>query len=208
MKIVLENLGKRFGSDWIFKSLNYTFSSNEHYAIIGGNGSGKSTLMKAISGGLLLTKGKLIYSKNNSMVQEEDIWNYVSYAAPYIEIIEEFTLRECIDFHFHFHPVLKDIKKNEIISVLGLEKHQHKQVKSFSSGMRQKLKLGLAFFSARPILLLDEPTSNLDAAAISWYKDMLTRFTKEKIVIIASNVEEEYGHCSERINMANYKVQL
>ena len=208
MKIILKDLGKRFGTDWIFKSLDYTFSIDEHYAIIGGNGSGKSTLMKAISGGLLLTKGKVEYVLQQQALDEEAIWEYISYAAPYIDIVEDFTLKECIDFHFSFHPIMKGVDRKDVPFLLGLERHTQKQIRSFSSGMRQKLKLGMAFLSARPVLLLDEPTSNLDVHAISWYKEMLANYTSGKIVIIASNVEEEYRHCKASINMVDYKGEV
>jgi ABC-type multidrug transport system ATPase subunit len=206
MKIILEQAGKRYGTEWIFKNVNYTFESGKKYAIIGPNGSGKSTLIKLISGGLLKTKGNVIYENEGNKITDEKIWPLVSFAAPYIELIENFTLNELINFHFHFKKTIVDVKKEEIVNLINLIPHKDKYIKSFSSGMKQRVKLGLAIFTDTPILLLDEPTSNFDKNACNWYHQMIEKYIGNRLLIIGSNNEEEYHFCDNKLCISDYKL--
>ena len=205
MEIHLENLGRRFNREWIFKDINYQFVNNKAYAILGINGSGKSTLLQVISGALTPSTGKLIYTQNLQAIDPEKYFKFISLAAPYLELIEDFSLSEVLDFHFKFKSRLNSLDNTAIISLLGMQKNQHKLIKHFSSGMKQRVKLALAFCSDTPILLLDEPTSNLDTQGTEWYLDMVKQFTTNRITIIGSNQENEYAFCNAHINLANYK---
>jgi len=153
VQISLINAGKRFNKDWIFKDLNYLFEMGQHYALIGNNGSGKSTLLQVIAGYAGLSKGKIEWGENDT----HSIFKQISLAAPYLELIEEFTTMEQIEFHEKFKPLRKDISHTEMIEMVGLKASTDKQIRYFSSGMKQRLKLALAIFSDTPILLLDEP---------------------------------------------------
>ncbi|MBL0286893.1 MAG: ATP-binding cassette domain-containing protein [Bacteroidetes bacterium] len=206
MKIILEQAGKRYGSEWIFKNVNYTFESDNKYALIGPNGSGKSTLMKLISGGLLKTKGNVIFEKEGKKIPDENIWPLVSFAAPYTELIENLTLTELIDFHFHFKKTIIGIEKRDIINLLDLDMHKDKFIKTFSSGMKQRVKLGFAIFTDTPILLLDEPTSNFDKNACNWYHQLIEKYIGNRLLIIGSNNEEEYHFCNHKLCISDYKL--
>lgn len=205
MKIILENIGRRFNREWIFRGFNYTFESGQSYAVLGLNGSGKSTLLQLISGSLTPSEGSISYQSNGKGLDIESVFRGLSMAAPYMELIEEFTLQEQIDFHFGFKHYRDGINAEKVIEILGFEKSRNKAIKYFSSGMKQRTKLALAFCSDTPVLLLDEPVSNLDTHGIAWYLDLVQQFASDRLVIICSNQEQEYSFCKHRIQVGDYK---
>lgn len=202
MEIVLENIGRRFNRDWIFRGINQNFISGHSYAILGPNGSGKSTLLQLISGSLTASEGTLQYINATKNIDIEEAYQYISIAAPYLELIEEFTLNELIAFHFNFK---KQIGDNSITNLLGFERSGNKQLKYFSSGMKQRVKLALAVCSDVPVLILDEPTSNLDKEGIEWYMHLIDKFAAGRLLLIGSNQEHEYTFCNHRVNITDYK---
>jgi ABC-type multidrug transport system ATPase subunit len=205
MKITLENIGRRFNRDWIFRGVDHTFISGETYAILGPNGSGKSTLLQVINGSLSPSIGKLNYFYGDKPVEVEQVFQHLSLAAPYLELIEEFTLDEMIDFHFKFKAYKQGIDKAAIIELLNLPGSKNKAIRYFSSGMKQRLKLALAFCADTPILMLDEPTSNLDTQGVDWYLSLVQQFALNRLTIICSNQEHEYSFCEHRLSIADYK---
>lgn len=205
MEIELHEVAKRFRFEWIFKKISYTFLPGQRYAVLGNNGTGKSTLLKILSGHLTPSRGKIIFSKNGQVLDIDKVYREVSYAAPYIDLIEEFTLKEAIDFHQKFKPFINNLDTTSVIELLGFEKSTDKSVKFFSSGMKQRLKLVLAMVSQSSILLLDEPTTNLDAQGMFWYQELLRNYAGNRLVIIASNIEADYQACDHFINIMDYK---
>ena len=205
--IKLDAIGKRFRYEWIFRNISTTFDAGQRYAILGPNGVGKSTLMKILSGHLTPSEGKMTVQLNGKTVDADAIYKHVNYAAPYIELIEEFTLTEAIDFHIKFHPLSNSLKINDLINVLGFQKSKDKEIRYFSSGMRQRLKLALAICSDSPILLLDEPTTNLDNQGVAWYRSLMQHYTEgsNRLVIIASNAEHDYDFCDAMLNILDFK---
>jgi ABC-type multidrug transport system ATPase subunit len=146
------------------------------------------------------TAGAIRYFVDEAVIPAIDVFKYVSIAAPYMDLIEEFTLDEIVRFHFKF----KKSKVQDVIEHAELTHARSKKIGAFSSGMKQRLKLALAFYSDTPLLFLDEPTTNLDKHAIAWYKDNLGRQTGRTIVI-ASNQEDEYPLNSSKIDLSAYK---
>jgi len=201
----LNNVGKRFNREWIFRKCSYTFYSGKSYAITGPNGSGKSTLLQVIAGAILHNEGNIQYSISNIQLPGEVHYRYISIAAPYLELIEEMTAKEMLEFHAGFKPLLPSLSIEEILKTVGLEDAANKQVRYFSSGMKQRLKLAQAFFSDTPVLLLDEPTTNLDADGITLYQNLISNYTKDRLVIVSSNVKQEYDFCEEVIEIGKYK---
>ena len=204
MKIIANKLGKKFKKKWLFKNFSYEFLKNNIYAIIGKNGSGKSTLMKIISGYTTPSIGKIEYFKNKEKIKSNLLFQYNAFTAPYIELIEELTLREFLKFHFNFNNNKKNKSINNIIKFISLEDNAENYIKDFSSGMKQKLKLGIIFLSNSPIILLDEPYSNLDEENIKWYLNNLNKIINKKIIIIFSNNKNEYKKCKILINLEKY----
>lgn len=205
VSITLENAGRRFNRDWIFRKINYTFQTGESYAILGPNGSGKSTILQLLNGSLTPSEGKVNFFNAEQPIEAEYIFRYISLAAPYLELIEDFTLNEVIDFHFKFKDWLPGLDKSTLIDLLGMQPHRNKLVRYFSSGMKQRLKLALAFGSATPVLMLDEPTSNLDTQGIAWYLNLIEQFTAGRLLVVCSNQEQEYSFCKHRLNITDYK---
>lgn len=206
MKITLQNLGRRFNQEWIFRGIDYTFSAPQAYAILGPNGSGKSTLIKVLTGQLTPSEGAIIYEHEGQAIDVEHIYKHISIAAPYIELIEEFTLSELLDFHFKFKSPLPSFDKKSIVALLQMEKSLNKGLKFFSSGMKQRVKLALACCSDSKILFLDEPTSNLDQNGETWYFDLVAQTKKaDRVIIIGSNQEKEYAFCEEQLSVLSYK---
>ncbi|ERJ58449.1 ABC transporter ATP-binding protein [Sphingobacterium paucimobilis] len=206
MNITLHNLGRRFNQEWIFRKIDYTFSANHKYAILGPNGSGKSTLIKTLTGQLAPSEGIIEFSLAGNSIPVEEIYNYISIAAPYIELIEEFTLSELLEFHFKFKTYLQGFDKEAIISILGMDKSRNKEIKYFSSGMKQRVKLALACCSNAPLLFLDEPNSNMDTEGEGWYLELLDKTCcNNRILIIGSNQEREYEFCDAFVSILDYK---
>jgi ABC-type multidrug transport system ATPase subunit len=205
MKISLTDAGKRFNRDWIFRHLTYEFSAGQSYAIVGPNGSGKSTLLQALSGAMLLNEGKGEWSIDNKQLPNENVYSYISICAPYLEVVEEMTLIEFLDFHSGFKPFLSSVTSEKIISILGLENAVNKQIRNYSSGMRQRVKLAQAIFSDVPVVLLDEPCTNLDATGIQLYHSLINDYCKKRMVVVSSNDEVEFSFCNERLNINDYK---
>lgn len=205
MQITLDNIGRRFNREWIFKGVTHTFNQGGCYAILGPNGSGKSTLLQVLNGSLAPSAGKLTYTKDGANIEPEDVFNHLSLAAPYLELIEEFTLNEMVDFHFKFKAYKPGMDKIALTEILNLKGSGNKMIRYFSSGMKQRLKLALAFCADTPMLMLDEPTSNLDNQGIDWYLNLVEKFSADRLTIICSNQEHEYSFCKEQLSISNYK---
>jgi ABC-type multidrug transport system ATPase subunit len=203
VQIKIENISKKFQKIQIFSALSFEFSTPHHYGIIGGNGSGKSSLLKVLAGYATPNQGSISYTNIDKYIPVEDIYQHLMISAPYIDLIEDFSIVEQIDFHFRFKKVIEGISKEDIIAELGFD--TSKYIKTYSSGMKQKLKLALGFYSQCDILLIDEPTSFLDKNAIEWFHSKIATLKRDKIVIIASNDKNDLVSCSEIINIENYK---
>ena len=209
--VSLNDTGKRFNRDWIFRHVTYTFESGYSYAITGPNGSGKSTLLQSIAGSIQLSTGVVEYkitdkdSSKTSIIPGENFYRYLSIAAPYVELIEEMTAKEFLHFHQQFKPLTSSISIDEILSIIGLEKAADKQIRYFSSGMKQRVKLAQAIFSDVPVLLLDEPCTNLDKSGYGLYHSLIETYCTQKLIIVSSNDEHEMDFCSERLNIIDYK---
>ncbi len=210
MTITLDSVGKRYNLHWIFRKLSATFVQGNHYAITGPNGSGKSTLLLLLAAQVMPQEGHMLVRLSNSNTQHEPdyTWfNHYSFAAPYLELIEEFTLTEMLQFHFGAKPILPGHSVDSIIGALQLEHAAHKPIRNFSSGMKQKVKLAQAIFTHAPLLLLDEPGSNLDTQAFALYQHLLAQYAADKIVVIGSNNEAEIAACTGRIFLPDFKSE-
>lgn len=205
MTISLSDAGKRFNREWIFRHLSYRFESGGSYAITGPNGSGKSTLLQTLAGAISVSEGKLEWQMEGKPVSGETIHRHISICAPYLEVVEEMTLREFLQFHAGFKPLLPQTDIHTIAQTMGLEKAADKQIRHYSSGMKQRVKLAQAIFSNTPILLLDEPCTNLDSSGVTLYQELIEKFTTRRLVIVSSNEANEYMFCRERLNMGEFR---
>jgi ABC-type multidrug transport system ATPase subunit len=206
MQIEVNGLGKKYNKQWVFRHLDYIFNNNASYAITGPNGSGKSTLLQILTGFFPPSEGTISYQRKDSkIINEDDFYNYFDIVTPYLELIEEFTLQEFIEFHFKFKKLKVGFSLDEVVYKMYLDKDRNKLINNFSSGMKQRLKLGIAFFSQSPICFLDEPTSNLDEKGVSWYLENVKEAINDKLVIISSNQTHEYDFCDHVLNIPDFQ---
>lgn len=205
MEITFDQVSKRYRYEWIFKGINYNFREGGSYAVTGPNGSGKSTLLKILCGHLTPSKGQVEFTGNGKKIPGDDVYRQVSYAAPYIDLIEEFTLQETLDFHRKFKPFLPGLTVNELMDLLAFSRAAGKEVRHFSSGMKQRLKLVLALCSDSPVLLLDEPTTNLDRQGMQWYRQLAERFIAGRLTVVASNMDIDFDFCENQLNILDFK---
>jgi ABC-type multidrug transport system ATPase subunit len=203
--ITVSGLGKRFNREWIFRNLDYTFQSGNIYAVTGPNGSGKSTLLQVLWGQLPQSKGELKYCYAGKEIPVDEIFKHLTVATPYLDLIEEFTLSEHLRFHFKLKPSRNQMEEEEILDRLRLTHAKDKPIANFSSGMKQRVKLGLAFFTQADLIFLDEPTTNLDQEATAWYHEQLKRLPHNCAIFIASNQTSEYPPDASIINILNFK---
>ncbi len=205
MQLTLTDIGKKFNRQWVFKGINLTIHPNQSIALVGNNGSGKSTLLQIIFNYQTYSKGEIVYSLNQSILTENELVGKIAIAAPYIDLLEDFTLLEMLHFHFSLIPKKNDISIQEMIIDSGLSLQEHKAIKFFSSGMKQRLKLVLAIYADTPLLLLDEPCSNLDNQGIDWYRKLIQSQLTHRTIIIASNQLLEYDFCDRTVSILDFK---
>jgi len=215
MKIKLSNAGKRFNREWIFRRANVEFIAGNAYAITGPNGSGKSTLLQSIGGMLQLSEGTIEYirykpedkrHKEQDALPTEDAYKHISFCAPYLDVIEEMTLIEFLHFHNRFKSFITGFDAKEIIEALGLQTAANKQIRYYSSGMKQRVRLAQTIFFDTAIVLLDEPTTNLDDKGIAQYHSLINNYCKERLVIVCSNDPIEYSFCKTIISVMDFKT--
>jgi len=205
MKIVADSLSKRFNYQWIFQNFTKAFTSGNSYAILGPNGSGKSTLLQVLSSHLIPSEGSLTYSTDDTNTDIEEVYKELCIAAPYMSVPEEFTLDELLRFHNRFKSWRTDIDASAVKDILSLSNTKNKQISFYSSGMKQRIKLVLAFLTQGKLLLLDEPTSNLDTQGVDWYQSLIQNYSADRLLIIASNQKHEFEFCNEQIDILDYK---
>jgi ABC-type multidrug transport system ATPase subunit len=206
LQIQCHDIGKRFNREWIFRNLTFELHSGEKMLISGGNGSGKSTLLRCIAGYSDISKGTFKYSFQDKELTSENLYAHLAYAAPYLEVFEEMTLDELLRFHTRFKKMLVKIDSSNMEQLFQLSNIKDKPIKNFSSGMKQRVKTGLAILSDTPLLLLDEPLSNMDKKGADWYRQMITEYTHGRTIIVCSNnQQEESFFCNKNIDIEDYK---
>jgi ABC-type multidrug transport system ATPase subunit len=204
MKIELANIGKRFKKEWIFRKVN-TSLENGLFGLIGANGSGKSTLLKIIAQAELASEGLVSFQKERSIPAEE-AYKYISFAAPYQNLPEQLTLKELLKLSLHFKPLLQQANTNFFLEETYLTDSSEKYIHQFSSGMKQRLKLGLALLSDTPIVLLDEPCSNLDEKGVRFYQNLIEKHRNNRLIVVATNEKEkELPKPKATLNLSDFK---
>ncbi|WP_247233730.1 ATP-binding cassette domain-containing protein [Telluribacter sp. SYSU D00476] len=206
MQIIAKEAGKKFVTEWIVRRVNLDLHTGQSYTFVGPNGSGKSTLIQLLTGSVPVTEGTVTYRMDDGKELDIDNWyKHIVLAAPYLEVIEEFTLRELVEFHRKFKPFKNGLSAADFEDFVQLSHTRHKVIRHFSSGMKQRVRLGLAFQSDVPVVFLDEPTSNLDAQGVQWYLDNVINLTDQQLVVIGSNQPQEYEFCKNIISVSGFK---
>jgi ABC-type multidrug transport system ATPase subunit len=188
MHIECSNIGKKYGRTWIFRGISASLESNNIYGIVGINGSGKSTLLQILSGFVTPNEGQISYDAGQTSI--DSVFQKLSISAPYLDLPSELTVEECIENQAQFKPFKAGFSSSALIEEIQLQKHRNKTLDQLSSGMRQRLKLGLAIFADSRLLLVDEPCANLDAKWSEWFETCLRSESADRLVVISSNSQE------------------
>ncbi|MEJ1237607.1 ATP-binding cassette domain-containing protein [Chryseolinea sp. T2] len=205
IRIELNGVGKRFNREWIFRNLTETFHPGQVYAVTGPNGAGKSTLLSVLWGQTPPSLGTIRYTGEKRTIPDDEAFQHIAIAAPYMDLIEEFTLAEHLTFHFSMKPARGGMNVDTMLTKMYLESARDKHISNFSSGMKQRVKLALAFYTQSDILFLDEPGTNLDRRAFDWYLAQLEQIPSGCTIFIASNQEAEYPLNAQKIDITRYK---
>jgi ABC-type multidrug transport system ATPase subunit len=204
-KVSLGGLGKKYIGHWVFRGLTQEWCSGQRIAIVGGNGSGKSTLVQVLSGIQPQSEGTLQYYNSDVEVPVNQYYQHIAMASPGLELPDSLSLKELLAFHLKVKPVVGNLDLYAVAERLDLGNELDKVIRLMSSGMRQRIKLGLALWADVPFILLDEPTSHLDAKYVSWYQNQLAEIGKQKLVVVASNEPREFLGFTEQIRMEDLK---
>ncbi len=206
MRIEVEDIGKRFQKEWIFKGISIALENNGVYSILGSNGSGKSTFLQVCSGYLTPSSGRISWLKNDGKIEIDKVYKEVALCTPYMTLYDDFTLAENIQFFLSFKKLRNNCTLDDLVELMELSKHRDKLLRNFSSGMKQRVKLSLAIVSQTELLLLDEPSSHLDATSIDWYKKLLSNHLENRITLIASNSEQsDLVKITQSLKIMDYK---
>jgi ABC-type multidrug transport system ATPase subunit len=203
--LITEALSKRFNREWIFRNFSFQFKAGGKYVFTGPNGSGKSTMLQVLWGQTPQTSGVLKYQIDGRSISVDDLAEHISIVAPYMDLIEEFTLVEQLEFHFKLKKIRSGVSVADLSDIMYLSQSREKFIANFSSGMKQRLKLGLAFYSQCNFLFIDEPGTNLDEAAFQWYKDQLKLIPQNVTILMASNNAFEYDADYEKMWMPDLR---
>lgn len=202
MQITLLDCGKSFNRKWLFKHLDCQLNAGEQWAILGSNGSGKSTFCLMLAAQVWPTEGTVQWQYQNCQVEPTKVFSHIALASPALELPEEFSFHEIIQMHKRAKPFLAENAGEEIAALCGFDtKTMLKPLYSFSSGMKQRARLSLAAMSDTPVLILDEPLTNLDSAGVAVYEKIVGSYAKDRLLVVASNREDEYSFCNRKLEI-------
>jgi ABC-type multidrug transport system ATPase subunit len=201
IRIELNEVGKKYGREWVLNNLSRQLHSGSRYGISGRNGSGKSTLLRILSGQLSPSRGLVSYFAGGARVPVNAWYAYVSWTGPYLEVVEELTIQEALRFHFALKPLRAPLTVEEVVDRIDLRPFRQRKLSDCSSGMRQRVILATAIYGASPLILLDEPSLTLDETAAAWLQNELRQFTPDRLLVIASNEGRDLAGCDAVIEL-------
>ena len=203
ISLTVHGLSKEFNRVPVFTGISFSLSSPGSLAITGRNGAGKSTLSKILAGLLSATRGSVSYAVNGTPAGVEQFKHQIGFVSPYLNLYDEFTALENLRILSRIRTpgLLQEARIQELLTLVGLWNRRDDFVGAFSSGMKQRLKYAFALLHHPSLLILDEPTSNLDAEGFDIVRHIASDHLKEHILIIATNSSEEAAWCTQQIQV-------
>jgi heme exporter protein A len=201
-----QNLSKLFGRRLIFKDINFNWIEKGIFGISGPNGSGKSTLVKIVAGLIASSSGKILHKNSGGEIIPEKLHNHIGFVSPYLVLYEEFSAWENLKIFAQIRGVT--FNEERILFYLKqflLDTRKDDLVKTYSSGMKQRLKFIFALMHSPEVLIFDEPTSNLDEEGKKVVYDIIREEGKSRIVVIASNEMKDLELCNEVLLLEKFK---
>ena len=200
------DLNKTFGRRLIFNHISFCFDENGIYGISGPNGSGKSTLVKIISGLISPSKGNLVHLGDGKKIISEKLHNHIGFVSPYLVLYEEFSAWENLEHFSSIRGISLDAEyANDLLNRFLLYSRRDDLVKTYSSGMKQRMKFIFSLIHRPQLLIFDEPTSNLDDEGKESVYRIINEQEEQSIVIVASNDKTDLGLCSSVLDLEAYK---
>ena len=187
----LKGVGKKFYQNWLFKEVSFEAKENEKILVQGGNGTGKSTLLRIIAGQLRPNYGQTIFKIDGRLIPLSQRYQHISWSGPNISLFPDLSCSKQLALHFKFAQNLLG-NEEAILHKLNLQEHAHKSLRDFSSGMLQRFMVGLALFSHTRMILLDEPTSNMDNENAKFILNLIETYREYRILVIASNLTRDF----------------
>jgi heme exporter protein A len=195
-------LQKTFNHRVIFFDVNFSLNSHEGLGIVGRNGAGKSTLAKIIAGVLTPSDGTIRYILDRHPVEKNDLQDHIGFVAPYLQMYDEFTGWENLDLARRMRGKnIPDERLTLLLKRVNLFERKHHLVRTYSSGMKQRLKYAFALLHEPPVLILDEPASNLDAEGIQIVREVMKEQIARGILIVATNDTDDLKYCTKILDL-------
>ena len=202
MIVQAQQISKKFNRRAVFRDVSFSVATGEVFGITGRNGSGKSTLLRIVGGLLTPSGGSVSYALDGGTVAAEQLHRNIGYVAPYLTLYEEFSAEENIALYARFRGIAHGPREAQaLLERVGLPVDRRDPIRAFSSGMKQRMRLVFAILHRPPLLLLDEPISNLDSHGMSIVYDIVAEFRRHGTVIIATNDAEDIAQCDRTISV-------
>lgn len=207
MHLTVDNLSKQFGRRVLFRGLSFTLAGGQTLAVTGANGSGKSTLIRMLAGVLSPTRGTVTLTVDGTVVPAEAHPFQVGLVAPYLNVYDGFSARENLRFLAQVrHLPEASARIDAVLEQVGLTARADDRVAAYSSGMKQRVRFAAALLARPPLLLLDEPASNLDEAGVAMVAQVIRMQQQEgRLVVVATNEAEEAARCDRAIRVEDFR---
>lgn len=203
LHLAASDLGHAFGTRVLFRRLAFRVTPEAPLAITGANGAGKSTLVQVLAGLLTPRKGRVELVLEGRAVPEAQRPFACGLVAPYLQVYEGLTVRENLAFVAHARRLDRlDARTADVLALVGLTARADDLVSTFSSGLKQRVRYAAALLPDPPVLLLDEPTANLDAAGFEMVARVRTRQAERGgLLVVATNDPDEAAWCAQEVRV-------
>ena len=203
----VHQISKKFGQNLVWQNISFVHEKGV-LGIEGPNGSGKSTLLKCLAGLLAPSSGSITWKNKNKELELNTIKQNIGYAAPYISLYRELSIMENLHFLSKLRKAPADQKSfRQLLKKVELDHVPDRPYGNLSTGQQQRSRLAAALFSDSPVIMLDEPGSNLDEQGRALISDIIAQARdKKKLVLLASNNHDELDLCDRIFSVKQQKV--
>lgn len=202
-RIEVKGLSKAYGFRKLFTNLSFEIPDHSVFAVLGHNGSGKTTMLRIICGLIPATAGQVNIIRNGKALTRDECRAVLGLVAPELDLYGELTALENLEFFSRVRGLPYEPKKcRELLTSLGLKGRGHDPVSTFSSGMKQRMKYACALLHDPHVLVLDEPTSNLDEEGLSLVDGIIRAQRQKGIVVMATNEPREVSYADQTLRLA------
>lgn len=201
MELQLDRVTKQYGTKRAVDRLNLSMKVGV-YGLLGANGAGKTTLMRLLCDILNPTSGEIRYDGQNIHVMGEEYRSLLGYLPQNFGYYPEFTAEKFMLYMAALKGLNRSFAQNrteELLRLVGLEKERRKKIKTFSGGMKRRLGIAQAMLNEPEILILDEPTAGLDPKERVRFRNLISSFSKDKIVLLSTHIVSDVEYIADKI---------